>query len=131
MSTPQDLSNPAALALASANTRPRFTFTIPKRVRQIHDPEKVTMQELSVANNLQAAQSAQGDDERRALEMLKHCVVEVDGQPLGWANGAKEDFIERISSKVRTLLLKAMVRINTPQRDEEDAFFASQETSAS
>ena len=88
------------------------------------------MQELSVGSSLLAAQVSQGDDERRALEMLKHCVVEVDGQALGWENGAKDMFIERISAKVRSLLLKGMVRINVPKAEDETSFFESLVTSA-
>lgn len=117
----------AASSLAAAQTR--YKYTIPEAVRSFAtDPREVVLKELSVAEESRVSKIAQNKGGEFAYEALKAAVVEVDGSPLTWDNGAKDIFIDGLSPRVRTLLLEAYKRLHIPQDEDLDSFFKSQTT---
>lgn len=83
----------------------------------------ITVAEESRANKISQSKGGTGEF---AYEVLKAAIIEVDGAPLTWDNGAKDIFIDSLSPRVRSLLLKAFERLHVPQESDLDDFFRSQ-----
>ncbi len=92
-----------------------WTFRIPEEDRSWpDDPETVTITQMSVAQELDAAK-VEGDLE---YEIIRRTVTKLDGQPV-----TNLDWIERCSNPVRVWLRRAMNHINLPasSRNEKAA----------
>lgn len=116
----------SAAAAALAASKPRYKFSIPETARQWPtDPRIVIFREITVSDEMHAAEIAGGVGFKFAYESLKAAIVEVDGKAITAMAGERETFIEGCSPKVRDLLLKAHNKLHSPDPGDGDAFLAS------
>ncbi len=105
--------------------RPRFTFVVPEEERSFEgDPHEFVIQPFTLGEELEATRLAGGAGSAQMValqyELLKKCVVEIDG-----AEVADENWIERVSPTVRSLLVSALDEVSSPKKASRDAFLAS------
>lgn len=105
--------------------RPRYSFTIPESARAFpSDPHQFIIVPITVSEEKQANEVAEGTKSPLIFELIKHAVVELDGRPLSW-NGTERDWIDRASPKVRELVFAAFAKVNKPDADEMKSFLDS------
>jgi hypothetical protein len=121
------MEDPASqLAAQARRPRLRYRYTIPEKSRvQENDPRVVEFQQILMHEDASAIKASTASGTLYIFEAIKYSLVSVDGRDLDWATGDR-DIIERVSAKVRELLVKGCRKVNTPSAEEEDAFFASE-----
>jgi hypothetical protein len=109
-----------------------YTYKIPEAIRKemangYQLPEKITMKALTASDELQAHRVGRAEYMRTQYDAAKRSIVQLDGQAVSYADGDVDKFWERCGEKVRSLILQAYNKRTSPNKDDEDAFFASEE----
>ncbi len=85
--------------------------------------------EITAQEELQAEQRCRGVSDKRAAEMAKASLVEVNGQKVRFADGSVDKAWNSMHPKVRTLVASAWVKLHLANDEEVDGFFASRTSS--
>ncbi len=100
---------------------------------QSQQPLVVPLQELQVIyfteEELKADARCRGASDKRAQEMAKQAIVEVNGEPVRVGDGSVDRAWNNMHPKVRTLVSTAWVRLHLANDDEVESFFASRTSS--
>lgn len=122
-------TNPQAAASTLGTARRKYR--VPDAVRGPNDPAEVVLREITLAEEkLANARSKSPSGDELAYEMLKHSIVEADGQEISWDAGGKERFLEKVSPQMRQLLLQAFNKIHIPRDSAVTDFLASEDLTA-
>ena len=105
--------------------RPMFRFTIPVKL-QGQGVTEVGLVQLTSNEELQATKRAVNDTHRLAYELAKESLREVDGNPVGAADGSIDAVWKDMHPKIRTLIMTAYGELHAPEKDEIDSFLQSQ-----
>lgn len=106
---------------ATQRTVHRFKVpaSIPGEVREIG------MVELTANDELQVEQRCKGAPDKRAHEMAKQALVEVNSRAVSIADGSVHNAWNDLHPKVRTLVASAWVRLHLADDNEVESFFGS------
>ena len=85
--------------------------------------------EITAEEELQVEQRCKGASDKRASEMAKQAIVEINGEPVSLLNGTVQQAWNEMHPKVRTLLASAWVKLHLANDDEVESFFASRTSS--
>ena len=112
---------------------------IPDEARVIHrfqipesipgDIRSIGLVEITAHEELMAEQRCKGSPDKRAAEMAKSALVEVNGAKVGFVDGSVNKAWNEMHPKVRTLIASAWVKLHLANDDEVDDFFASRTSS--
>lgn len=113
------------LGVNAARTIHRFSVpeSIPGEVRS------VGLVELTAEDELRVEQRCKGDRDRRAAELVKTSLVEVNGKRVSVHDGSVSNLWNEMPSKVRTLINTAWIRLHMATDQELDTFFESRTSS--
>jgi hypothetical protein len=102
--------------------RPRMRFTLPRMEYGFErDPKVVVLQPFTLREELDANAAAEGSDTTSVqYELLRRCVVEIDGKPV-----SDFDWLENTSPACRVLLNRALTKISLPTEKDNRSFFRS------
>lgn len=117
MSRLQQMSNEAKAE------RPVFEFTIPESISG--DVKTVGLIELTAQEEMQAAKRSGGDQMKLAYELVKQCIVEVNGEKVKLSDGTVDTAFNKMPSKARAMVLAAYADIHAPPEDAAQDFLAS------
>lgn len=115
------------LGLDKSQDRVIHRFTVPNSIPG--DIRSVGMVEMTAEEELRAEQRCKGASDKRAQEMTKQTLVEVNGQPVNLGDGSVERAWSAMHPKLRTLLATAWVKLHLAEDSEVDDFFASRTSS--
>jgi len=101
-------------------------FTIPKTLQKDGVAKKVGIRELTSDEEITASKVGNYNIAKTEYESVKMSICSLDGKSTSNADGDVDAFWNKCGPKVRTLLLKAHNRVNTPQKDEDEDFFKSE-----
>ena len=116
-----------AIGLDAVQERVIHRFTVPASIPG--DVRSVGMVEMTAEEELRAEQRCKGASDKRAQEMTKQALVEVNGQPVGFGDFSIEKAWAGLHPKLRTLLATAWVKLHLAEDSEVDDFFASRTSS--
>lgn len=85
--------------------------------------------EITADEELKAEARCRGSSDKRAQEMAKQSLVEVNGQTVGFVDASVDKAWNLMHPKVRTLLASAWVRLHLANDEEVESFFASRTSS--
>lgn len=106
--------------------RAKHVFEVPARIAKDTGIANITVVELTCEEELMATRRAGGDTIRLSFELAKECLREVNGKPMSTGDGSADAFWNASHvTKVRTLIIGAYNKINSPSVDENDAFLKS------
>lgn len=120
-----EIQNIAAGAAAAEAKLPRYTFTIPASARREGDPEKVTLRELTYAEEKAALMAKDRGGLGFEYEGAMRSMFAADGKRLTWENDGKQNAFESLSPKARDLVVGGFMRYCIPTKEERDDFFSS------
>lgn len=109
------------------DSRTIHRFTVPESIPG--DVRSVGLIELTAEDELRVEQRCKGDRERRAAELVKQSLVEVNDKRVGTHNGSVNNAWNEMPAKVRTLVSSAWLRLHLASDDEVESFFASRTSS--
>ena len=115
------------LGLGQEDARAIHRFQIPESVPG--DIRSIGMVEITAHEELMAEQRCKGAPDKRAAEMAKAALVEVNGAKVGFADNSVNKAWNEMHPKVRTLVASAWVKLHLANDDEVDDFFASRTSS--
>ncbi len=116
-----------AIGLGSNQSRVIHRFNVPASIPG--DIRSLGLVEITAEEELRAEQRCKGASDKRAQEMAKQALVEINGEPVGFADGSVDKAWNEMPPKVRTLLASAWVRLHLANDDEVESFFASRTSS--
>ncbi len=102
-------------------------FTVPESIPG--EVRSLGLVEITADEELKAEARCRGASDKRASEMAKQALVEVNGEPVGFADASVDKAWNNMHPKVRTLLASAWVRLHLANDDEVESFFASRMSS--
>lgn len=102
-------------------------FKVPASV--LGEVREIGMVEITADEELAVEQRCKGASDRRAHEMAKAAIVEVNGQAVSLADGSVDKAWSGFSPKIRTLVSTAWVKLHLANDDEVEGFFASRTSS--
>jgi hypothetical protein len=94
------------------------------------DIREIGMVEITADEELKAEARCRGTPDKRAAELAKTSIVEVNGEAVGLGDGSVDKVWTTMHPKVRTLVATAWVRLHLASDDEVEGFFASRTSSA-
>lgn len=116
---------------AASRGKALFKYRIPARLRTSDSgqplPEVITMRTLSADEELQANQIGRFNLLKAQYDAAKRSIVALDGKVVSYPEGEADKFWEAAGPKVRSLILQAYNKAAAPLKEDEDAFFASEE----
>jgi len=116
----------ALSVVPKSSPRSVFRYTVPAKctdgVITSFGVTEVTLDEELAAGERRKIQT---NDDARALENAKSCIVEINGKPVSLADGSVDIAIKQMTSKTRQLLVSAYVKHNMPSDAEAKDFFDS------
>lgn len=115
------------LGLDRQDDRVIHRFEIPASIPG--DIRAIGLVEITAQEELQAEQRCKGASDKRAAEMAKSALVEVNGQRVHFADASVDKAWNSMHPKVRTLIATAWVKLHLASDDEVDSFFASRTSS--
>ena len=115
------------LGLGQQDDRVIHRFEIPASIPG--DVRSLGLVEITAQEELNAEQRCKGSPDKRAAEMAKSALVEVNGQKVQFADGSVDRAWNTLHPKVRTLIASAWVKLHLANDDEVDSFFASRTSS--
>lgn len=115
------------LGLDKVQDRVIHRFKVPDSIPG--DVRSVGMVEITAEEELRAEQRCKGASDKRAQEMTKQALVEVNGEKVSLGDGSAERAWASLHPKVRTLLATAWVKLHLAEDNEVDDFFASRTSS--
>lgn len=117
----------------------RIGLTAGKQARVVHRfeiPESVPgdirslgLVELSAEDELKVEARCKGAPDKRAQEMAKAAIVEVNGKPVSVGDGSCDAAWSGMHPKVRMLVSSAWLKLHLASDEETAAFFASRTSS--
>jgi len=116
-----------AIGLGTAQDRVIHRFAIPESIPG--EVRSVGMVEMTAEEELRVEQKCKGASDKRAQEMTKQSLAEVNGQAVSTADASADKAWANMHPKVRTLLTTAWVKLHLAEDNEVDSFFASRTTS--
>lgn len=102
-------------------------FSVPESIPG--EVRSLGLVEITADEELKAEARCKGASDKRAAEMAKQALVEVNGEPVGFADASVDKAWNAMHPKVRTLLASAWVRLHLANDDEVESFFASRTSS--
>lgn len=93
------------------------------------DIRSIGLVELTAEEELQVEMRCKGSSERRASEIAKASIHELNGKRAHNGNGDIDRFWNRASPKLRSLVNTAWVRAHLANDEEVESFFSSKTTS--
>ena len=115
------------LGLDKVETRVVHRFKVPDTVPG--DIRSIGLVEITAEEELKAEQRSKGTPDKRAAEMAKQALVEVNGEAVKFIDGSVDRAWNEMHPKVRTLLASAWVKLHLANDDEVESFFASRTSS--
>lgn len=115
------------LGLNRNETRVIHRFTVPDSIPG--DVRSIGLVEITAEEELQAEQRCKGASDKRAQEMAKQAIAEVNGAAVSLVDGSVQQAWNGLHPKVRTLIASAWVRLHLANDSEVDDFFASRTSS--
>jgi len=116
-----------ALGLDAMASRVIHRFNVPDSIPG--DIRSLGLVEITAEEELRAEQRCKGASDKRAQEMAKQAIAEVNGQVVSFADGSLEKAWHSMHPKVRVLISSAWVRLHLATDDEVESFFASRTSS--
>lgn len=98
-------------------------FKIPSSIPG--DVREIGMIELTADDELGVEQRVRGASDKRAHEMAKSSLVEVNGKAVSLADGSADKAWASMPPKVRVLIASAWVKLHLASDEELEGFFAS------
>lgn len=98
-------------------------FTLPPSLA--NGVKEIGMVTLSADEELQAFKRSKNDTAKMAAELTKTSIVEVNGKPVGLADGSVDAFWSDLDPKVRQLVLTAYSELHSPKDEEAASFLKS------
>ena len=115
------------LGLNQESDRIIHRFTVPASIPG--DIRSLGLVEITAEEELKAEARCRGASDKRAAEMAKQAIVEVNGEAVRIADGSVDKVWNGMHPKVRTLLASAWVKLHLADDDEVESFFASRTSS--
>lgn len=116
--------NLQAVPAPSPRKLPRHTFTIPESVRTKNDPSTITIQELSLEQDMHGQKLI--EKSKNPYDKVKLSIVAADGKPLDWGKGEVDSLFESMSARARDLVSRAFIKVHTVEDSEASDFLDSQ-----
>ncbi len=116
-----------ALGLDSVSSRVIHRFTIPDSIPG--DVRTIGLVEITAEEELRVEQRCKGAADKRAQEMAKQSIAEINGQPVTFADGSLDKAWHNMHPKVRVLVASAWVRLHLANDEEVESFFGSRTSS--
>ena len=116
-----------AIGLDKVQDRVIHRFSVPDSIPG--EVRSVGMVKMSAEEELRVEQRCKGASDKRAQEMTKQSLVEVNGQAVSTADASADKAWATMHPKVRTLLTTAWVKLHLAEDTEVDSFFASRTSS--
>lgn len=107
-------------------TRTIHRFQVPESIPG--EVRSLGLVELTAEDELRVEQRCKGDRDRRAAELVKHSLIEVNGKRVSVHDGSVANLWNEMPSKVRTLINTAWIRLHMATDAELDTFFESRTT---
>jgi len=98
-------------------------FKVPTTI--IGEVREIGMIELTADDELAVEQRVRGANDKRAHEMAKASLAEVNGKPVSLADGSADKAWASTPPKVRVLIASAWVKLHLANDEELEDFFAS------
>lgn len=102
-------------------------FKVPKSIPG--EIREIGMVEITADEELQVEARCKGANDKRAHEMAKAAIVEINGQIVTLSDGSTDKAWASMSPKIRTLVSTAWVKLHLANDDEVESFFASRTSS--
>lgn len=102
-------------------------FTVPESVPG--DVRSLGLVELTAEDELRVEARCKGMPDKRAQELAKAAIVEVNGQPVNVGDGTCDSAWAGMHPKVRMLVSSAWLKLHLASEEESAAFFASRTSS--
>ena len=102
-------------------------FEVPKTIPG--DVRSLGLVELTAHDELQVEARCRGASDKRAQEMAKAAIVEVNGKPVSVGDGSCDSAWATMHPKVRMLVSSAWLKLHLANEEETEAFFASRTSS--
>lgn len=116
-----------ALGLDRKDDRVIHRFTVPASIPG--DIRTIGLVEITAAEELQAEARCKGASDKRASEMAKSALAEVNGQRVAFHDASVDKAWNNMHPKVRTLVATAWVKLHLADDNEVEDFFASRTSS--
>ncbi len=97
-----------------------YTFAIPESIKG--EVRSVGLVELTADEEIAVEQRCKGSPEKRAIEIVKATVREVNGARIHNGAGELDKLWNNLSPKVRSLLNKAWIKLHAADDAEADSF---------
>ena len=117
----------------------KIGLSIPKVERTIHrftvpdsvpgDIRSLGLVELSADDELRVEARCRGNTDKRAQEMAKAAIVEINGDEVTVADGSADSAWSTMHPKVRMLVMSAWLKLHLASDEETAAFFGSRTSS--
>lgn len=111
-------------AVPSKKTRPVHTFDVPPSLGE--EIKKLGLVKLEPAEELMASKRSGSDAMRFAYELAKQSLVEIDGKPVGVADGSVDTAFTSMGPKLRQLVTLAYTKLHAATDEETKDFLSSQ-----
>lgn len=118
-------SNDLHSAARASETRVLHYFKIPPKLAQETGIETVGLIELRAEDELNATRRAHNDPIRLAYELARESLREINGKPVSLADGSLDPAWNRMSAKIRTLVMTGYSAIHQPGDESTSAFLGS------
>lgn len=115
------------LGLDQVEARVIHRFSVPDSIPG--EIRSLGLVEITAEEELKAEQRSKGAPDKRAAEMAKQALVEVNGEAVKFIDGSVDRAWNTMHPKVRTLLASAWVKLHLANDDEVESFFASRTSS--
>jgi len=102
-------------------------YTIPASLRGEGIPEKIGLRPLTAEQEIQASKVGGFNLMKAQYEAVKRAIVELDGKPAKFADGEVDILWDKMSPRLRALLVAAYSKLTTASEEEEASFFGSEQ----
>lgn len=102
-------------------------FKVPESIGG--DIREIGLVEMTAEEELMVEARCRGASDKRAHEMAKQAIAEVNGKPVSLADGSVDKAWSSMLPKVRVLVSSAWVRLHLANDEEVEGFFASRTSS--
>lgn len=113
--------------LGVSDTRTIHRFNVPESIPG--EIRSIGLVELTAEDELRVEQRCKGAPDKRAQELVKTSLAEVNGKAVSTLNGSASNAWNEMPPKVRTLVSSAWVRLHLASDDEVESFFGSRTSS--
>ena len=115
------------LGLGQQQDRVVHRFNVPASIPG--EIRSLGMVEITAEEELKAEARCKGAPDKRAAEMVKQSLVEINGEAVRIGDGSVDAAWNSMHPKIRTLASTAWVRLHLAADDEVESFFASRTSS--